>query len=125
VEVPAPLVASLAADVNFDFDKSVLKPEGRAALDRLVTDMRQVEVRRVDLVGHTDSIGTEQYNQGLSERRAASVQTYLIDRGVNPALITASGRGELQPIASNATPEGRAMNRRVDITVDAVRIIQQ
>lgn len=125
VEVPAPLVASLAADVNFDFDKSVLKPEGRASLDRLVEDMRQVEVRRVDLVGHTDSIGTEQYNQGLSERRAASVQSYLIDRGVNPALITASGRGELQPIASNATPEGRAMNRRVDITVDAVRIIQQ
>jgi OOP family OmpA-OmpF porin len=125
VEVPAPLVASLAADVNFDFDKSVLKPEGRASLDQLVTDMRQVEVRRVDLVGHTDSIGSEQYNQGLSERRAASVQSYLIDRGVNPALITASGRGELQPIASNATPEGRALNRRVDITVDAVRIIQQ
>jgi len=90
----------------------------------LVEDMRQVTVRSIDIVGHTDSVGTEAYNQALGQRRANSAQRYLVERGVNPALVTTSSRGELQPIASNATPEGRAMNRRVDITVDASRIVQ-
>ena len=118
---PAPLVLSLAADANFDFDKSELKPAGRASLDQLVSDMRQVNVSSIDIIGHTDSIGSEEYNQGLSERRAASAANYLVQQGVNPGLISTSGRGELQPIASNATAEGRAQNRRVDIAVDATR----
>ena len=96
-EVPAPLVISLAADANFDFDKSDLKPAGMASLDKLVTDMQQVNVSSIDIVGHTDSIGTEAYNQGLSERRSASAANYLVQKGVNPGLITTSGRGELQP----------------------------
>lgn len=119
--VPAPLVLSLAADANFDFDKSELKPAGKASLDQLVRDMQQVQVNSIDIVGHTDSVGTEAYNQGLSERRAQSAASYLAQQGVSPSIITTSGRGELQPIATNATKEGRAQNRRVDITVDAVR----
>lgn len=119
--VPAPLVLSLAADANFDFDKSELKPAGRASLDQLVQDMQQVQVNSIDIVGHTDSVGTESYNQGLSERRARSAASYLAGKGVSPNIISTSGRGELQPIATNATAEGRAQNRRVDITVDAVR----
>ena len=121
VEVPAPIMISLAADANFDFDKSDLKPAGRASLDKLVQDMRQVNVKSIDIVGHTDSIGSVEYNQGLSERRAASAANYLVGQGVSSGIITTSGRSELQPIASNETAEGRAANRRVDITVDATQ----
>jgi OOP family OmpA-OmpF porin len=124
---PAPTVIarSLDARVNFDFDRSELRPEGRAELDRLVSDMSGINATQLDAVGHTDSIGTEAYNQGLSERRANSVATYLTGQGVNPAIISARGVGELQPIAPNKNPdgsdnpEGRAQNRRVDIAVVA------
>jgi OOP family OmpA-OmpF porin len=119
--MPAPMTLSLDADANFDFDESTLKPAGRASLDQLVSDMRQVDVSSISIVGHTDSIGSEAYNQALSERRAASAANYLVQQGVNPNLITATGRGETQPIASNDTAEGRARNRRVDIAVDATR----
>ncbi len=122
---PQVMMVSLAADANFDFDRSDLKPPGRAALSQLARDMEQVDVRSVDIVGHTDSIGTEQYNQALSERRAQSAAQFLAEQGVNPGLITTRGMGERQPIAPNTNPdgsdnpEGRAQNRRVDITVDA------
>ncbi len=119
-----PLFASLGADANFDFDRSELRPDGQRNLDRLVADMNQpgLTVNSIEIVGHTDSKGTEEYNQGLSERRAASAANYLIDQGVSPGIITTEGRGELQPIATNTTEEGRARNRRVDITVDAERV---
>src|SRR3546814_17929576 len=68
-------------------------------------------------VGHTDSIGTEKYNQGLSERRAASVKAYLVSKGVDPNRIYTEGKGELQPVASNKTREGRAQHRRVELEV--------
>jgi OOP family OmpA-OmpF porin len=69
---------------------------------------------RVEVQGFTDSIGTEEYNQGLSERRANAVKDYLVERGVNPEKISAKGYGELNPVASNDTKEGRALNRRVE-----------
>ena len=118
---PVPEVSSLSlgADAFFDFDKSNLKPEGRDALSRLASDMAGANVQSVDIVGHTDSIGTEAYNQGLSERRAPSASDFMVSQGVNPGLITTRGMGELQPVAPNNTPEGRAQNRRVDITVVA------
>jgi OOP family OmpA-OmpF porin len=128
---PAPAAAptvsalNLSADAFFDFDKANLKPEGRASLDQLAGEMSSADVQSIDIVGHTDSIGSEAYNQGLSERRAQSAADYLIGRGVNGSLITARGAGELQPIAPNRNPdgsdnpEGRAQNRRVDITVVA------
>jgi OOP family OmpA-OmpF porin len=126
-EAPPPTVtaASLGADAFFDFDRSELKPEGRARIEQLVRDMAQVNVQSVDIVGHTDSIGTEEYNQALSERRAQSTADYMADQGIDRGLIATRGMGELQPVAPNRNPdgsdnpEGRAQNRRVDITVVA------
>lgn len=123
---PEVLIVSLDAGATFDFDRAELRPEGRAALDQLVADMQPLDVRSVDIVGHTDSIGTEEYNQGLSERRAESAADHLVMRGVNRGIITTRGESFRQPIAPNRidgrdNPAGRAMNRRVDITVDAVR----
>ncbi|GAA4404926.1 membrane protein [Advenella faeciporci] len=105
------------ADTFFDFDKSTLKPEGRNILDQVAQQTTQLNLESVIAVGHTDSIGTVQYNQGLSERRAAAVKNYLISKGVPADQIIASGKGESDPIASNATREGRAKNRRVEIEI--------
>ncbi len=122
---PSVMMMSLGADANFDFDRSNLRPEGQTALRNLAREMEQVQVRSIDIVGHTDSIGSEQYNQGLSERRAQSAANFLIAEGVNPNLITTRGESFRQPIAPNTTPDGRdnpsgrAQNRRVDISVDA------
>ena len=118
---------TLEADTFFDFDKSVVKPEGQQVLNRLAQDIQAADsVSVVSVVGHTDAIGTESYNQGLSERRAAAVADYLIQQGVNPNLIRTRGMGEAQPVATNATPEGRAQNRRVDVIVEAQeRVIRQ
>jgi OOP family OmpA-OmpF porin len=112
--------ATLEADANFDFDKSNLKPQGKKNLDSLVSKMSGTEIRAVDVVGHTDSIGTDAYNQRLSERRASTVKNYLIDKGVPGSVISAEGRGESQPVADNKTKEGRAQNRRVEVAVEAV-----
>ncbi len=117
---PVKMTVSLSADAFFDFDKSNLKPAGKAELDKLVADMKtKVRVDSIDIVGHTDSKGTDAYNQRLSERRANAAKEYLVAQGVPANIIAASGKGESQPVANNATAEGRAQNRRVDITVDA------
>ena len=117
---PAPeaKTITLEADTYFDFDKSNLKPEGKDTLDALVRDMGDLNaIANIEAVGHTDSIGTEEYNQGLSERRAATVKNYLVDKGVPSDKIETRGMGESSPIATNQTREGRAKNRRVEITV--------
>lgn len=116
---PAPMAAKVVfnADTFFDFDKSVLKPEGRQLLDQVAQQVRGIELETIIAVGHTDSIGTEEYNQKLSERRAASVKAYLVSLGIDPNRIYTEGKGELQPIASNKTKEGRAQNRRVEIEI--------
>lgn len=106
-----------AADTFFDFDKYVLKPAGRAALDDLVAKIQGVNVETIISTGHTDSIGTYAYNQRLSLRRANAVKAYLVSKGVPADLIVVEGKGEKQPVASNATREGRAKNRRVEIEV--------
>ncbi len=113
------MMVSLSADANFDFDKYNLKPAGKADLSKLAQQLHGVKVKSVDIVGHTDSIGTEAYNQVLSEKRAQSAANYLVSEGVSPSVITTRGMGERQPIATNKTAAGRAQNRRVDITVDA------
>jgi OOP family OmpA-OmpF porin len=105
-------------DVLFDFDKSTIKPEAAAILDRLVVFMNQNKDKKVNLSGHTDSIGTEAYNQKLSERRSNSVKSYLTKKGVDASRISAQGFGETKPIADNKTKEGRAKNRRVEIKVN-------
>ncbi|MDM7322712.1 MAG: OmpA family protein [Gammaproteobacteria bacterium] len=124
VEAPKPPVVAakkitLNADTYFDFDKYNLKPEGKKALDALVAEMKIDQIEEVTVVGHTDSIGTEAYNQKLSERRAKTVADYLVSKGVPAAKIKAYGKGESQPIADNRTKAGRAKNRRVEVTVNA------
>ncbi|HPE71974.1 MAG TPA: OmpA family protein [Candidatus Competibacter sp.] len=129
VEPATPVVEtlSLGADAYFDFDRADLKPAGRAKLDKLVTDLRRVSsVSSIEIVGHTDSKGTEAYNYRLGQRRADSVASYLTARGVPSSIISTRSRGELDPVAPNTLPNGkdnpagRALNRRVVITVTAM-----
>lgn len=117
---------TLGADAFFDFDRADLKPAGRAKLDKLATDLRRVSsVSSIEIVGHTDSKGTEAYNYRLGQRRADSVAHYLTSRGVPSSVISTNSRGELDPVAPNTLPNGkdnpagRALNRRVVITVVA------
>lgn len=121
----APAVAAskvtFAADAFFDFDKSVLKPEGRAKLDDLVSKIRDVNLEVIIAVGHTDSIGTDAYNQRLSVRRAEAVKAYLVSKGIERNRVYTEGKGEKQPVADNKTKEGRAKNRRVEIEVVGTR----
>jgi len=112
---------TLAADVLFDFDKSVIKPEGRARLDDLVSKIGGINLEVVIAIGHTDSIGSNAYNQKLSVRRAESVKAYLVSKGIPANRIYTEGKGESQPVASNKTKEGRAKNRRVEIEVIGTR----
>jgi OOP family OmpA-OmpF porin len=124
VAPPAPPIASkvtFAADAFFDFDKSVLKPEGRSKLDELVRRIADVNLEVVIAVGHTDSVGTDAYNQRLSVRRAEAVKAYLVSKGVERNRVYTEGKGESQPVADNKTAEGRAKNRRVEIEVVGTR----
>ncbi len=101
---------------RFDFDKSKLKPSMMDELDRLVARVKKTPANeQLVLVGHTDSVGTVQYNQGLSERRARSVADYLMSKGIGRRDIVTRGMSENKPVATNATEAGRAMNRRVEI----------
>ena len=112
---------TFAADVLFDFDKSVVKPEGKSKLDDLSSKMRGVNLEVVIAIGHADSIGSDAYNQKLSVRRAESVKAYLVSKGIEANRIYTEGKGEKQPVADNKTREGRAKNRRVEIEVIGTR----
>ena len=105
-------------DVLFDFDKSNIKPQAATILDRLVAFMSENKDKRANLAGYTDNIGTEAYNQALSERRVNSVKDYVVKKGIDSSRISGQGFGESKPIADNKTAEGRAKNRRVEIKVD-------
>jgi OOP family OmpA-OmpF porin len=109
-----------AADAFFDFDKSVLKPEGKAKLDDLVQG-QGINLEVIIAVGHTDSIGSDAYNQKLSMRRAEAVKAYLVSKGIEKNRVYTEGKGEKQPVADNKTKEGRAKNRRVEIEVVGTR----
>jgi len=114
---PQPARTIVLDNVLFDFDKTAIKPDGAKILDRLIAFLKENPDKRVALEGHTDSVGTPQYNQGLSERRAASVKDYLTKRGVAANRVSTAGFGLTRPIADNKTAEGRAKNRRVEIKV--------
>jgi OmpA-OmpF porin, OOP family len=110
-----------AADAFFDFDKSVLKPEGKAKLDDLVGKIKDINLEVIIAVGHTDSVGSDAYNQKLSVRRSEAVKAYLVSKGIEKNRVYTEGKGEKQPVADNKTAEGRAKNRRVEIEVVGTR----
>jgi len=112
---------SFAAETLFDFDKSAVKPAGKAALDDLLLKLKGMNTEVVVTVGHTDSVGSNEYNQKLSLRRAEAVKAYLVSKGVEASRIYTEGKGETQPLADNATAEGRAKNRRVTVEVVGTR----
>jgi OOP family OmpA-OmpF porin len=112
---------TMAADAHFDFDKAVLKAEGKAKLDDLVGKLKAVNLEVIIAIGHTDSIGSAAYNQKLSLRRADAVKGYLVSKGIEANRIYTEGKGKTQPIADNKTAAGRAKNRRVEIEVVGTR----
>jgi OmpA-OmpF porin, OOP family len=107
-------------NVFFNFDKTDLLPESNVELDKLYDLISSLKKVKITIMGHTDSLGTEAYNKALSENRALSVQSYLIDRGFDPKYIKAIGYGFSRPVQSNETPEGRKMNRRVEFILQRV-----
>ncbi|MDO8441573.1 MAG: OmpA family protein [Polaromonas sp.] len=121
VAPPAATKVTYAADAFFDFDKSVLKPEGKAKLDDLVGKIKGINLEVIIAVGHTDAIGSDSYNQKLSVRRSESVKAYLVSKGIEKNRVYTEGKGEKQPVADNKTGEGRAKNRRVEIEVVGTR----
>ena len=121
VAPPAATKVTYAADAFFDFDKSVLKPEGRAKLDDLIGKIKDINLEVIIAVGHTDSVGSDAYNQRLSIRRSEAVKAYLVTKGIERNRVYTEGKGEKQPVADNRTAEGRAKNRRVEIEVVGTR----
>lgn len=103
--------------VNFDFDKATLTPNAKTILDGVGTALDTAPSVTVELGGHTDAKGTDEYNQKLSERRASSVRQYLIGKGIDAGRMTSAGYGESQPVADNDSDEGRELNRRVELKV--------
>jgi OmpA-OmpF porin, OOP family len=104
--------------INFDFDKSNIRNKDKEQLKQAIDFVKKYKGHKIKIEGHTDWIGTEKYNQGLSERRAEATTKYLVEKGSVPAKsISSAGYGELKPIASNKTRDGRAKNRRVEILI--------
>ena len=118
---PAATKVTYAADAFFDFDKSVLKPEGKAKLDDLVGKVKAINLEVIIAVGHTDSTGADAYNQKLSVARSEAVKAYLVSKGIEKNRVYTEGKGEKQPVADNKTKEGQAKNRRVEIEVVGTR----
>ncbi len=125
VATPTSEKVTFAADALFDFDKSELKSEGKTKITELVAHLKDVNVEAIVATGHTDSIGTEVYNQKLSIRRAEAVKAFIVAQGVAADRVYTSGKGEKQPVADNKTKEGRAKNRRVEIEVVGTRTINK
>ena len=116
--LPPPQKLTLSGDANFDTDRSTFTPQARARLDKLIADARGITFATVMTSGHTDSVGSDAYNQTLSTRRAEEVASYLKAHGLVANKFVAWGRGKTEPVASNLTPSGRAQNRRVEIVLN-------
>jgi outer membrane protein OmpA-like peptidoglycan-associated protein len=111
--------------VNFDFDRADIRPDSAPVLDeaaRIIVEMRS-EIEQLVVEGHTDSLGTDEYNLALSIRRAEAVYRHLVNQGVPPEIMRIEGYGESQPVADNAREEGRAQNRRVELKVTQVKTV--
>lgn len=116
-DAPSSDKVTFEADAFFDFDKSVLKPAGKAKLSDLVSKLQGTDIEVVVATGHTDAIGSDAYNMKLSLRRANAVKAFLVSKGIPADRVFVEGKGESQPVASNKTREGRAKNRRVEVEV--------
>ena len=116
-----PSKVTFAADAFFDFDKSVLKPEGKAKLDDLAAKVKDINLEVIIAVGHTDAVGSDAYNQGLSVKRSEAVKAYLVSKGIEKNRVYTEGKGESQPVADNKTSAGRSKNRRVEVEVVGTR----
>ncbi len=125
VEVTRPsegeIAVQLTNDILFDFNSSALRSESRSTLADLAANFQRYPDETVSVQGHTDNVGTSSINQSLSERRAYAVKDYLVSQGMPSSRITAIGYGETQPKATNSTPEGRQLNRRVEIHIRATQ----
>jgi len=118
---PPPPAGTEIAEIrgaHFEFDSAQLSPAGEAALDEVVSLMREHADLQVRCEGHTDSIGSDTYNQALGQRRADATRDYVVSQGIDAARLTAVSFGESKPAADNSTDEGRAQNRRVEIIVE-------
>lgn len=112
----APVPKKLVLEgVNFDFDESVIRPEDQANIDKDIATLEQWGKVNIEVAGHTDSRGSDEYNMTLSQQRADAVRNHLIKKGIEADRLTAVGYGESQPVADNATDEGRFKNRRVEL----------
>lgn len=111
------ILLNIPSGINFAYNSDAVQPQFRGTLDKVASVLSDYNQTYIDVYGHTDSTGSDSYNQGLSERRARSVADYLASRGVQPARMATRGFGETQPIASNETEQGRAANRRVEIKI--------
>jgi outer membrane protein OmpA-like peptidoglycan-associated protein len=114
------IILNMPGNITFETGSSDLKPQFFSVLDSVAIVAQKYDKTVLEVMGHTDSTGTAEYNQALSERRAATVGTYIVNRGIDQQRILAYGRGLTQPIADNATPEGRALNRRVEIRLSPI-----
>jgi OmpA-OmpF porin, OOP family len=118
---PAATKVTYAADAFFDVNKSVIKPEGKAKMDDLVSKIKGINLEVIIAVGHTDSDGGDAANQKLSVSRAEAVKAYLVSKGIEKNRVYTEGKGEKQPVADNKTKEGKTKNRRVEIEVVGTR----
>ncbi|RBQ07027.1 OmpA family protein [Pedobacter miscanthi] len=113
------IIVKFDSGILFDFDKTALKDAAKANVQSLASSLNQYPDTDIKIIGHTDSRGTEQYNMGLSERRAAAVKAYAVSQGVPASRLVTIGKGFAEPIADNETDAGRAANRRVEIVIVA------
>jgi OmpA-OmpF porin, OOP family len=118
---PAATKVTYAADAFFDVNKSVVKPEGKAKMDDLVSKIKDINLEVIIAVGHTDSDGSDAANQKLSVARAEAVKAYLVSKGIEKNRVYTEGKGEKQPVADNKTKDGKTKNRRVEIEVVGTR----
>ena len=121
VEVTRPaeneIAVNLTNDILFDYNSYALRGESKSTLQNLADNFRKYPEEQISVEGHADNVGSDEFNQRLSEQRADSVRNYLVDQGVNGTRIVSTGYGETRPKASNDTPEGRQLNRRVEIRI--------
>jgi outer membrane protein OmpA-like peptidoglycan-associated protein len=111
------ILVGMTSESTFEVDSAQIKPDFYSTMDKIANVVNKYGNTHLAIAGYTDSTGSAAYNQGLSERRAVAVRTYLLDDGVYPARMTAAGYGKRYPVASNSTEQGRSRNRRVDITI--------